>query len=169
MAIGWARQALAGAAAIAALAVSSAPAMAATSSTAGAQTEVLESLQFAVLLDMDFGKIAVAGVGGVVELDPQTTNRTCDPGIVCVGTYAVSRLEVSGSDANIQVTFDPTFELTGPGDPIVAEPVFPGGSGAIVHLAGGSAVVNFGARLHINNGQAPGTYTGTFSVNLEYN
>lgn len=145
-----------------------APALAAGSANADASMEVLEALQFAVLLDMDFGQIAVGGAGGTVELNPYTSGRTCDPGIVCVGTYGVSELQVSGSDADIQVTFDPTFELTGPGDPIVAEPQFPGGSGSIVHLTGGSAVVKFGARLHINPMQMPGSYTGTFAVNLQY-
>lgn len=144
------------------------PAQAATPASAGASMEVLEALQFAVLLDMDFGRIAIGSAGGVVELNPISGNRTCDPGIVCVGTYGMSQLQVSGSDANIQVTFNPAFQLTGPGDPITAEPQFPGGSGSIVHLAGGSAVVNFGARLHINNGQMPGVYSGQFSVNLEY-
>lgn len=43
-----------------------------------------------------------------------------------------------------------------------------GGSGAIVHLAGGSAVVKFGARLHINPGQVPGNYSGDFMVTLQY-
>lgn len=144
------------------------PAQAATPASAGASMEVLEALQFAVLLDMDFGRIAIGSAGGVVELNPISGNRTCDPGIVCVGTYGMSQLQVSGSDANIQVTFNPAFQLTGPGDPITAEPQFPGGSGSIVHLAGGSAVVNFGARLHINNGQMPGVYSGQFAVNLEY-
>lgn len=69
----------------------------------------------------------------------------------------------------MQVNFDPSFQLTGPGQPIVAEPLFPGGPGAVVHLTGGFTVVNFGARIVVNPGQAPGSYSGDFSVYLEYN
>jgi len=147
------------------------PASAGTVATANANAQVLEEIQFAVLLDMDFGKIAVRNPvdGGVVTIDPNSTSRTCDATLVCAGTWGVSRLELSGSDANVQVNFDPTFQLTGPGDPIVAEPLFPGGPGTVVHLTGGYVVVNFGARIHINPGQAPGNYSGDFSVYLEYN
>ncbi len=168
MAKAFARSAIAallGAAAL--LAPGMAKAAAATSATS--QAQVLEEIQFAVLLDMDFGKIAVGGAAGTVDLDPNAGSRTCDPTVVCVGTFAMSRLQLSGSDASVMVNFDPTFLLTGPGQPIVAEPQFPGGPGAVINMTGGAAVVNFGARLHINANQAPGSYSGQFSVNLEYN
>lgn len=147
------------------------PALAATSTPVVASAEVLEEIQFAVLLDMDFGHIAVRNpaIGGAVVIDPASSSRTCDPSLVCAGTWGVSRLELSGSEAYVQVNFDPTFELTGPGQPIVAEPLFPGGQGAVVHLTGGFTVVNFGARIVVNPGQAPGSYSGDFSVYLEYN
>jgi Domain of unknown function (DUF4402) len=147
------------------------PAMAATAASANSTAEVLETIQFAVLLDMDFGKIAVRNpaVGGVVVIDPATSARSCDPSLVCTGTWGVSRLELTGSDAGVQVNFDPSFQLTGPGDPIVAEPIFPGGPGTVVQITGGQTVVNFGARITINPGQAPGNYSGDFSVYLEYN
>ena len=148
-----------------------AAAQAAAVATSSSTAQVLEEIQFAVLLDMDFGKIAVRdnSVGGRVTIDPNSTGRVCDPALVCSGTFAVSRLQLTGSDANVQVNFDPTFELTGPGDPIQAEPQFPGGPGAVVRLTGGSTVVKFGATITINPGQAPGKYTGNFTVNLEYN
>jgi hypothetical protein len=81
----------------------------------------------------------------------------------------MSELRLTGSDANVIVTYDPTFNLTGPGQDMVAEPNFPGGSGAIVRLGGGTAVVRFGAKVYVNAGQAPGLYNGQFTVNLEYN
>ncbi|MEQ1497793.1 MAG: DUF4402 domain-containing protein [Novosphingobium sp.] len=147
------------------------PALAGAATTPNSQAQVLESIQFAVLLDMDFGRIALRDTvsGGDVVVDPASSSRSCTANIVCAGTWGVSRLELSGSDAGVQVNFDPTFELTGPGDPIQAEPNFPGGPGTVVQLTGGFTVVNFGATLHINPGQAPGVYSGQFTVNLEYN
>lgn len=145
------------------------PAQAATAASSGAQAEVLETIQVAVLLDMDFGRIAVGSGGGVVVIDPNAGSRTCDPTLVCVGSFGTSELQLTGSNANVQVNFDPTFLLTGPGFPIIAEPQFPGGPGTVVVLSGGTTVVKFGARLTINPGQTPGAYAGQFSVNLEYN
>jgi hypothetical protein len=122
-----------------------------------------------VLLDMDFGRIASDGSAGVVELNSGSGTRTCASGLACVGSFGMSELRLTGSDANVIVTFNPTFNLTGPGQDMVAEPNFPGGSGAIIQLTGGTAVVRFGAKVHVNAGQAPGLYSGQFSVNLEYN
>ncbi len=145
------------------------PAQAATTASTGTQAEVLDTIQVAVLLDMDFGRIAVGGAGGVVVIDPNAGSRSCDPTLVCVGSFGTSELQLTGSDASVQVNFDPTFQLTGPGVPIVAEPQFPGGPGAVVNISGGTTVVKFGAKLTINPGQTPGVYSGQFSVNLEYN
>ena len=146
-----------------------APAAAGTAQTSSSTAEVLQTIQYAVLLDMNFGRVAASGNAGVVELNPTTGTRNCDPNLVCVSGFNMSELRLTGSDANVQVSFDPTFQLTGPGDPILAEPLFPGGSGAVIAITGGQAVVNFGAKLHINAGQAPGIYSGDFTVYLEYN
>ena len=146
-----------------------APALAGTAQTAASTAQVLDTIQYAVLLDMNFGRVATSGNAGVVELNPASGTRSCDPTLVCVSGFNMSELRLTGSDANVQVNFDPTFTLTGPGDPIVAEPLFPGGPGAVISISGGQAVVNFGARLYINAGQAPGIYSGDFTVYLEYN
>lgn len=143
-------------------------AQAETVQTGTSTAQVLETIQYSVLLDMDFGKVATTG-SGTITLDPGTGTRTCSGGLVCVGTFGLSQLQLTGSDANVMVSFDPTFTLTGPGDPILTEPLFPGGSGAVIHLTGGQAVVDFGARLHINPAQTPGIYSGDFTVTLEYN
>ncbi len=145
-------------------------AMAATPVAAGSQAQILEKIQFAVLLDMNLGQVATTSntTGGVLDFNPSSGNLNCDPVLVCVGSHALSQLRVMGSDANIAINYDPSFQLTGPGDPMTAEPQFPGGQGSIITLTGGLAVVYFGARLHVNPGQAPGIYSGTFSVNLEY-
>ncbi len=140
----------------------------AQSETGSANVTLLEEIQFAVLLEMDFGRIATNNAGGVVELSPSTGTRDCGAGLTCVGGFSFSRLSLSGSDALVRVTFQPEFELTGPGDPMRVEPSFPGGSGAVVPLTDGSATFDFGAKLFINPGQASGQYSGTFIVNVNY-
>ncbi|MFM6950907.1 MAG: DUF4402 domain-containing protein [Novosphingobium sp.] len=147
----------------------SAPAQAGMAQLANSTAQVLDTIQYSVLLDLNLGRVAASGAGGVVELDPVSGQRTCNAALACASNFALSELRLTGSDATVRVNFDPTFQLTGPGEPITAEPLFPGGPGAIVTVTGGSAVVNFGARLLINAGQAPGIYSGNFTVSLEYN
>lgn len=167
MTVRWQQSWLIGAAALL-CALAPNPARADAARPAQADAQILESIQFAVLLDMNFGKVVSNGQAGVLDLNPSSTGRTCDPTLVCTGNFAVSELRLTGSDAFVQVNFDPTFTLTGPGDPMLAEPEFPGGPGAIVQLVGGETVVKFGAKLHVNANQAPGIYNGDFSVYLEY-
>ena len=145
----------------------SAPAFA-DSETGDASITIYEQIQFAVLLEMDFGRIATGSSAGVVELSQSTGTRDCDPNLVCVGGFSFSRLSLSGTDALVRVTFQPDFELTGPGQPMRVEPTFEGGSGAIVRLENGSADFDFGAKLFINAGQVSGQYSGTFAVNVNY-
>ena len=156
------------------LAVSSAicaaaPAHAGDSESATASLRVYEQIQFAILLEMDFGTVVSNPAGGIVHLDTSDNSRDCGGGsLTCTGTFNFARLQLSGSDANVRVTYDPSLQLNGPGTPILVEPEFVGGQGAVVQLTGGSAEFEFGAKLHVNPGQAPGTYSGNFSVDVSY-
>jgi hypothetical protein len=144
-----------------------APAMAETAVGTG-EVRIYEPIQFAVLLDMDFGRIVSDTTGGTVHLDPVNSTRTCPPTMTCLGTFSFSELQLTGTDATVVVSYSPSFQLTGPGAPIVVEPEFPGGSGTAIQLTGGSAVFEFGAQVHINPGQIAGAYSGTFTVDVSY-
>jgi hypothetical protein len=146
-----------------------APAHAGDSENATASLRVYEQIQFAILLEMDFGTVVSNPVGGIVHLDTSDNSRDCGGGsLTCTGTFNFARLQLSGSDANVRVTYAPSLQLTGPGNPILVEPEFVGGQGAVVQLTGGSAAFEFGAKLHVNPGQAPGTYSGIFTVDVSY-
>ncbi len=146
-----------------------------TASPAQAETEaaasharILRPINFAMLLEMDFGAVVVGAGGGTVTLDPQSGTRDCST-LTCTGSHSVARLVLSGSDATVTVTYDPSFIITGPGLPMTVAPLFPGGSGAQVQLTGGSATIDFGAALTVAAGQMDGAYTGDFTVNVNYN
>lgn len=146
----------------------SAPAAADTGSGVS-QAQVLQPINFALLLELDFGQVIATPSGGTIILDPSTGNRLCNTGgLVCSGSYSVARLVLSGSDALVTVTYAPTLQLTGPGDPMTVTPLFTGGSGAQVQLTGGTATFDFGAILLVNPNQVEGDYTGTFTVNVDY-
>lgn len=129
---------------------------------------IYEPIQFAVLLDMNFGKIVADSTGGTVRLDPVNATRDCPGQMVCLGAFSFSELQLTGTDATVVVSYSPSFQLTGPGTPITVEPLFPGGSGTAVQLTGGTAIFAFGADVHINPNQAAGSYSGTFSVDVSY-
>jgi len=141
-------------------------AMAATAS-ADSKAQVHVPIQFAVLLELDFGSIIAGSTGGSVVLDPLASARNCGT-MICTGSFSWSRLSLSGSDATVEISYAPLFHLNGPGQPIGAELTYPGGSGSQIQMTGGSAEVQFGAILHINPDQAPGAYSGQFAVDVNY-
>jgi Domain of unknown function (DUF4402) len=137
--------------------------------TAEARARVYQPINFAVLLELDFGTVVSNPAGGTIVLDPAAGTRDCAGGsLICTGSFSWSRLQLTGSDATVVVTYAPNFTLTGPGDPITAELDFPGGSGTSVALTGGSTTIEIGAKLHVNPNQVSGPYTGLFSVDVNY-
>ena len=68
----------------------------------------------------------------------------------------------------VRVTYDAAFIMSGPGVDIPVQTTSTIAQNALFPLTGGSAVVDFGAILTVNPNQAPGTYSGVFSVNVNY-
>jgi hypothetical protein len=135
--------------------------------TAPSAVQVYKPIQFAILLEMDFGDVVTNSTGGVIMLDSSANTRDCGT-MMCLGTYNMARLELSGSDANVRIHYSPTVQLTGPGEIMTVYPNFPLGQDALVPLTGGSAIFDFGAALHVNARQLPGAYSGTFTVDVNY-
>ena len=144
-----------------------AAALAQTSASGDGKAQVYSPVQFAVLLELEFGSIVANGSGGSVVLDPTASARDCGT-MVCAGSFSWSRLAISGSDATVEISYAPIFYLTGPGEPIGAQLTYPGGSGSQIQMTGGAAEIQFGAILHVNPGQLPGAYSGQFAVDVNY-
>ncbi|MEH6790561.1 DUF4402 domain-containing protein [Parasphingorhabdus sp.] len=142
-------------------------AAAAETASADSKAQILRPIQFAVLLELDFGNIIANSSGGSVVLDPLSSSRNCGT-LVCTGAFSWSRLAITGSDAMVDISYAPLFYLTGPGAPIGAQLTYPGGSGSQIEMTGGSAEVQFGAILHVNPDQVPGAYSGQFAVDVNY-
>jgi hypothetical protein len=140
----------------------------AESLSAQSKATVYRPSTLASLLDLDFGTVVSDGTGGVVMLDVDANARNCDPGMMCSAAYAFATLYLTGSNATVQVTYDPVTQLTGPGQPMDVSLLFPGGSGSYVTITNNAAVIRFGASLTINSNQVPGDYSGQFAVNVNY-
>lgn len=136
--------------------------------TVGGDARIVDPIQFALLLEMNFGRIVPNPAGGTVVLNPVSGERDCSGAMACGGSYSISELRVSGSDAQVTVTYSPSLLLTGPGDPMVVTPELPGGSGQTFTMSGGNLLLRFGATLTTNANQAPGAYSEPFTVDVTY-
>lgn len=162
-------------------------ASAATTATANARAEILSTL--AVTIDgtddtLDFGQISPlpAMVANTTVVVTPANSRTCGTNITCGGTTRVPLFHVTGL-AGSQVTITvptTTVQLTNSG-------TIPTGMSAVMDLtalttdaasnqvtlagtgAGGTAPFKVGGTLTVKPTQAPGVYTGTFNVSVQYN
>jgi hypothetical protein len=152
------------------LAMSGATSVSAATNTvvATSSATIYTPITLTALLNMDFATIVANSTGGAIVLDP-VTNISCATGMTCLGTGAPATLTITASDASaVVVTYPPSAALISPGLPMAAAIQFPGGSGTSVPLVGGSATIKFGATLNVNPNQTPGTYSGLFSVTVDY-
>ncbi|MEQ1688533.1 MAG: DUF4402 domain-containing protein [Sphingopyxis sp.] len=144
------------------------------------RTSVLHQLSFIRVQDMEFGEIVPGTTAGVVRLFPNGT-RTATGGVVLVGSsHQVARFAGKGS-FNQQVSISlssNTIQLTGPGAPMTVSQFEIGSTPTAIltttprrfRIAAANGLFNFpvGARLAVAANQAPGTYSGTFNITLNY-
>ncbi|EBA01797.1 DUF4402 domain-containing protein [Marinobacter sp. ELB17] len=122
---------------------------------------------------LSFGSF-VAGNSGSVTVSTNG-NRNAGGGVVLIpssqGTAA--QFTVSG-DPNatytIQLPGNDIVSLTGPGTDMFVNNFTSTPSGAGGQLeAGGSQALSVGGTLNVGSDQAPGSYSGNFSVTVDYN
>ncbi len=145
-----------------------------------AEITIVRPLSFVIDDNLDFGSLIPGTVPGVVTMTP-TGARTATGGIVLVGgghtpaTFAGQgtfnqRVDVSlGSN---------TIFITGPGIPMRVRTFVVGSTPTAVlttaptrfRIAATNGVFAFpiGATLEVGANQAPGKYTGTWSITLNY-
>ena len=159
----------------------SAPASAQAIATAQSQAVIVRPLSFIKVQDLNFGSIVRGTTAGTVTVVPDGT-RTSTGGVTLVGTgYQPARFAGDG-DPNQQVRIRMganSIQITGPGAPMTVDTFTIGSTPTNTVLStgwsnftlgGAGGVFNFplGARLQVNANQAGGTYTGTFTIELQY-
>lgn len=159
----------------------SAPAVAQPVNQSGrAETVVLRQLSFVRVDDLHFGQIIPGPTAGVVRIQPNGV-RTATGGVTLAGsTHQAARFAGFGS-FNQQVLISMganTIQLTGPGAPMTVSQWEIGSTPTAIlsvtptrfRIASPSGIFSFplGARLNVNANQAPGNYSGTFTITLNY-
>lgn len=166
-------------------------AMAQASANGKPRLVVLEPLSVTKINDMDFGDVLATTTAGTVVMDP-TSDATTDP--TCTATGGLIQLntcqpaEFGGLGQTNRIVRikhgAQTITLTGPGaDMTVTDPSIDGspdlqfvngnmGSNGFTRWriisADGSFLFRIGGTLNVNANQAPGVYTGTFTMQVEY-
>lgn len=148
------------------------------------ETELLSALELNKTQDLDFGDIVAPG-SGRIDLTAEA-EATCTPNneIQHFGVCQAAAFEGRGSfGQNITITVPPNrrFELTGPDRNLRIRRVdvgdatglnFQGRTNNVYRYqitdSAGEFDFHIGARVLIRNNQAPGIYSGTFNISLEY-
>jgi hypothetical protein len=173
----WKRLSL-GLAAIGAAAIAM-PAMAAQQQ-ADAQLALVTPLSFILVEDLNFGKVIPANVAGTVTITP-TGVRSATNGIVLVGnTHQASQFAGSGTNnQRVDISLgNNTIQITGPGAPMTVRTFVIGSTPTAVltttpqrfRINSATGIFQFpiGATLDVGANQVAGTYTGTWSVTMQY-
>ena len=165
---------LIGPAALAAVAVVSAPAEAATTPSANASGKALLLIPLSLVKvdDLDFGSIVPSGVSGTVTINPTTGFRTVSGGVTEVPSALGQRAVFAGAGTPnqqvIMVVNAPTQLTNANGDTIDVLALTMDGSAVRTIDTNRAFFVGIGGTLSIGASQADGDYSATFDVTAYY-
>lgn len=189
------RRAIGAAPAVAALTLSPQAAHAERVTVTGrAQAVVVAPLSVIKVQDLDFGRIAPRPQPGTVTVDTATGGCVVTGPILQVGTCRLARFDGMGTkNMNARISLTSVVDLTGPGQAMVLDNVVlgpnstisltgnsnangkgvgltKGGNGARYQITTNSGIYSLyvGGRLNVNANQAPGLYTGSISISVQY-
>lgn len=149
---------------------------------------VLRPLSITKLYDLDFGGNIATAAGGTVVLDPSGTDGCVATGVIHVGDICQAAEFGGGGESGriIKINLPADITITGPGDDMLIDTITLDTDPDLVRanqngnqnnngfvryrIASDSGIFRFrmGGTLNINPAQAPGEYTGTFEVRVDY-
>ncbi len=169
-----------GLAAFALLLLPAAPALAQNGAQSEAEAIVLRPLSFFKVNDLDFGSIIASGTAGTVRLAPDGT-RTRTGGVTLAGNGGEPARFAGLGTPNRQVNISlgsNTIWITGPGVRMRVRDFEIGSTPTAIlsttptRFSIASALGNYnfpvGGTLEVGANQAPGDYSGTFTITLNY-
>lgn len=151
--------------AVMAVALVAGQAQAANSVTAGASVEIAAPVSITQNTALAFGNVGPSALAGTVAVSlvgvKSVTGGVSDLG----GTPAAGAFTVTGANGAIYtVTVPATVSLTGPGTAMTATLVHDGGGA----LTGGTDTFNVGGTLAVGASQTAGSYSGSYTVSVNY-
>ncbi|MEM6414236.1 MAG: DUF4402 domain-containing protein [Pseudomonadota bacterium] len=143
----------------------------ANSATFEASANIVEALVLAKNTDLAFANIVPSAIDpGTVVVSPAGA-RNCAAALSCSGIVSAADFSISGAPgATFTVTLPAAADISTSGGATMEVNNFTnslvGNTGT---LTGGNGTFQLGGTLNVGAAQAVGTYTGTFTVNVEYN
>ena len=148
--------------------------------TADAQIAIVRPLEFIRVENLEFGRVIRASTAGTVTIAPNGT-RTKTGNIILLGTD-FQPAEFAGMGTNnqrVDVSLGSnSIFVTGPGAPMRVRTFVMGSTPTAVlttatqrfriNSTTGIFVFPVGATLEVGANQTPGTYTGTWTITLNY-
>jgi len=149
----------------------SAPAAAVTQNAA-VNANVVRPLTLVSLQDLDLGTIILtlgSWSGATVGIS-RTGVFTCNPNVVCSGAPQVARYKVTGSNKMVVKITAPNVTLTNQSDSTKTLVLTLDNPGTVTLTSSGEPGNNFnlGGSVTLNSTTAPGTYSGTLAVTVDY-
>jgi Domain of unknown function (DUF4402) len=154
----------------------------ADASPVDAQVAIVERGTFIKVEDLHFGVVIPSGLPGVVTVAPAGT-RTATGGVTLVGNlHHAAEFAGRKPSGNAPVRLSvgtATVQLTGPGAPMTVS-LFRGNTNPgqvltpiprnfqVQGQSSGAFELRVGATLAVNGNQAPGTYTGNWTITLDF-
>ncbi|MDE2596741.1 MAG: DUF4402 domain-containing protein [Sphingomonadales bacterium] len=172
----------------------SVPASGAVTTTGTARATIVAPLTLVKSSDMSFGRIAASAVAGTVTVDGQTNACVVTGGVLETSSCQAAVFTGMGTkNMNARISLTAVNNLTGPGTAMALTNVFlyndatisfagnPNANGKGVGLTQGNGnqrysiisnsgvfTLKLGGTLNVNANQAPGVYTGSITVTVQY-
>ncbi|QLC25619.1 DUF4402 domain-containing protein [Parasphingopyxis algicola] len=143
----------------------------AATATADATAEILQQVQIAKTADLNFGTIVPDSTasGNVNVAANAAGTRTCAANLTCAGATSVSSaaFDVTGANGlNVDVTG--IGSLTQLSDGANTMPISLSASSNVLAMTGSAVALYVGGDLTIGVNQPAGVYSGSFTVNVDY-
>lgn len=164
------------------------------SATGSSQVAVITALSLINTADLSFGRFTAGPAAGTVTVDPIAGGCTVTGPIVHAGGCSPAEFVGMGTrNMGARVSLSGVTNLTGPGQTMVLDSVWlapnssitftgnPHANGQGIGLTQGNGnqrysissssgifTLRVGGRLNVNANQAPGVYTGSISITVQY-
>jgi Mat/Ecp fimbriae major subunit len=153
----------------------------AATGTAASRSQIRKQITLANVTDLNFGTIIRGAAAGTVTINARTGARTSAGGVTQVGTTGFTTANFNGTgSAGRVVTVSAgaaSFTITnGTGGTMTVNTLRTSGNGSAAQTlprnytlpASGALALRIGGRLNVAANQADGNYSGTFTINMDY-
>lgn len=145
------------------------------SATATADAVIVQPISIVKNTDLNFGRIAPNATSSIVFINNDGTRTSSAPSVLIAGgaTPSIATFTISGEKGlAYSVTRPATVTLTGPAGSTAMVATLGLGTaagGGTLDATTGTASFSQGGALAVGGNQAPGAYSGSFAVSVQYN